>query len=332
MTTRNTILVAGGAGFIGAHLCRTLLARGERVLCLDNFLTGREANIADLVGCEGFHLIRHDIIHPVMLQADAIYNLACPASPRHYQADPVHTLQTCLWGSMNLLKLARHTGARVLFASTSEVYGDPEAIPQGETYRGNVNPTGPRACYDEGKRAAETLHLDFARQYGVSVRIARIFNTFGPGMDLRDGRAVSNLMIQALQGQPMTIYGTGEQTRSFCYVADTVRGLVALMDAGGHQPDPVNLGNPEEITIRDLAERIARLVGGVHSIVRQPLPLDDPRRRCPDIERAWHVLGWVPTTPLDVGLALTAEDLAGRMAAVRGGGPVAAAPPGRLSD
>jgi UDP-glucuronate decarboxylase len=307
MSDAKTILVTGGAGFIGSHLCEALLDQGHRVTCLDSLLTGSEANVAHLRGRGGFRLVRHDVIEalPRDLAVDEIYNLACPASPQHYQADPVHTLQTSVYGAVNLLALARRTGARILQASTSEVYGDPELHPQPETYWGHVNPTGPRACYDEGKRAAETLFFDVHRRWGVPVKVARIFNTYGPRMQRDDGRVVSNFIVQALEGRPLTVHGDGSQTRSLCYVDDLVRGLVALMSGDDRNAVPVNLGNPQEITVGEIARRVLELTGSSSPIEYRPLPVDDPRRRQPVIDRARHLLGWEPTVGLDDGLRRT---------------------------
>ena len=308
MTRENSlrILVAGGAGFIGSHLVDALLATGARVTVLDNMLTGREANLAHLRREPRFDLVEADIVAPPpkLDRFDRIFNLACPASPPHYQADPVHTMLTSVAGTHRLLERARADGARFLQASTSEVYGDPDVHPQRETYWGNVNPTGPRACYDEGKRAAEALVFDFERMHGVQVRVARIFNTYGPRMRADDGRVVSNVICQALAGDDITVYGDGCQTRSFCYASDLVDGLMRLMaceDVHG----PVNLGNPNELSIGDLVERVVRLTGTPSRVVRRPLPVDDPRRRKPDIGRATALLGWAPTVDLQAGLEAT---------------------------
>lgn len=301
-----TILVTGGAGFIGAHLCRRLLAEGETVVCLDNFFTGRRSNIEELLGHPRFELMRHDVVQPFMVEADQIYNLACPASPVHYQANPIKTIKVNMLGALHCLGLARRTGARVLLASTSEVYGDPEVHPQPESYRGNVSCVGPRACYDEGKRIAETLFYEYHRYNGTDIRVARIFNTYGPMMRPDDGRVVSNFVVQALEGRPLTIYGDGEQTRSFCFVDDLVDGLVRLMN-NEQTIGPVNLGNPDEFTIRELAERIIELTGSASRLVREPLPVDDPTRRRPDIGLARRTLGWRPTVSLAEGLMPTIE-------------------------
>jgi UDP-glucuronate decarboxylase len=302
-----SILVAGGAGFIGAHLCATLLARGDRVICLDNLSTGTSEAVRPLMESPRFRFLRHDVVDPVTLDepVDGVFNLACPASPPHYQADPVHTMLTCVLGTHHLLDLAADKAARFLQASTSEVYGDPEEHPQGEDYLGHVNCTGVRACYDEGKRAAEAVCFDHVRTRRTDVRVARIFNTYGPGMRPDDGRIVSNLVLQALTGAPMTIYGSGQQTRSFCYVGDMVKGLLALMDAPTVPVRLMNFGNPEECSILHLAERVRALVGGETAVVHRPLPQDDPRRRRPDIARATRILGWRPTTTLGAGLPPT---------------------------
>jgi UDP-glucuronate decarboxylase len=302
------ILVTGGAGFIGSHLCERLLGEGHEVICLDNFFTGRRMNIAHLLDEHCFELLRHDVIEPILLEVDQIYNLACPASPVHYQYNPVKTVKTNVMGMINMLGLAKRVRARILQASTSEVYGDPELHPQPESYWGNVNPIGIRSCYDEGKRLAETLMMDYHRQNRVDTRIARIFNTYGPRMLEDDGRVVSNFIVQALKGEPLTIYGTGTQTRSFCYVDDLVEGLIRLMnvaesDAGVNVHEPVNLGNPGEFTIRQLAEEIAQLCDVAVTLKFLPLPQDDPRQRKPDIKRAQQLLGWTPTIPLRAGLA-----------------------------
>ena len=299
-----TVLVTGGAGFIGTHLCRRLLAEGKRVVCVDSLCTGREENAAELKKDSRFVFIRHDVVEPIDVAADEIYVLACPASPTHYQADPVHTAKTIVYGAVNALELARRYGARILRASTSEIYGEPLVHPQPEEYRGNVNPTGIRACYDEGKRMAETLFFDYAREYGTDVRVARIFNTYGPGMRADDGRVFSNFIVQALRGDDLTVYGDGSQTRSPCYVSDTVDALVRLMEAGGVD-GPVNIGNPAEYTVGALAEQILRETGSASRIVYRDLPQDDPTHRCPDIGRARRLLGWEPRVPLPEGLRET---------------------------
>lgn len=299
------ILVTGGAGFIGSHLCERLLQRGDEVVCLDNFFTGRKRNIAHLLGDRAFELVRHDVVEPILLEVDQVYNLACPASPVHYQFNPVKTVKTNVMGTIHMLGLAKRVKARFLQASTSEVYGDPAVHPQVESYWGNVNPIGIRSCYDEGKRVAETLSMDYHRQNGVDVRIVRIFNTYGPRMNPDDGRVVSNLIVQALRGEPMTIYGDGSQTRSFCYVDDLVEGLIRTMDLEGDFTGPVNLGNPGEFTIRELAERIRAMTGTTAQLEFRPLPQDDPARRRPDIGLARAKLGWEPSVPLAEGLEPT---------------------------
>lgn len=301
------VLVAGGAGFIGSHLIDALLTRGARVVCLDNFITGRVQNIGHWSDEPRLALIKTDVIDPlpVSLRADVIYNLACAAAPPHYQADPIHTLMTSVAGTRNLLALAADTGARFVLASTSEIYGDPLVHPQPETYLGNVNPTGPRACYDEGKRAAEALAFDYRRTRNVDVRVARIFNTYGPRMRADDGRVVSNLVTQAISGADITVYGDGEQTRSFCYVDDMVEALLRLADRGEGVPGPLNLGNPAELTVQELAARVIALTGSRSRVVHRPLPVDDPHRRRPDISLAGKLLGWHPRTPLEPGLRAT---------------------------
>jgi UDP-glucuronate decarboxylase len=306
---KQTALVAGGAGFVGSHLCDALLTTGFDVICVDSLLTGRESNVRPLENHPGFRFIEHDIVEPLRLEArlDRVYNLACPASPPHYQADPVHTMLTSVVGTHNLLALAESCGARFLQASTSEVYGDPEEHPQREGYWGHVNPVGPRACYDEGKRAAETLCFDFRRANRVDARVARIFNTYGPRMRADDGRIVSNLIVQALGGEPLTIFGSGQQTRSFCYVSDLVAGLIALMEVADNPGTPVNLGNPGEFTILELAEQVLQSTGSRSGIAYFPLPEDDPQRRRPDIERAKSLLDWAPRVPLSEGLPATIE-------------------------
>jgi UDP-glucuronate decarboxylase len=306
--------VTGGAGFICSHLCERLVEQGHHVICLDNLFTGRRANIRHLESRPGFRFVEHDVCEPLLVDVDRIFNLACPASPIHYQLNPMKTVQTNVMGALNMLEIARRMGARILQASTSEVYGDPAIHPQVESYWGNVNPIGPRACYDEGKRVAETLMSDYHRQAGVEIRIARIFNTYGPRMAENDGRVVSNFVLQALRGQPITLYGSGEQTRSFCHVDDLVEGLLRLMDAEG-VTDPVNLGNPGEFTMRQLAEMVCRLTGSQSSIVTLPLPQDDPVRRRPDISRAKALLGWEPAVPLEQGLQRTIADFTARLEA-----------------
>lgn len=304
---RRRALVAGGAGFLGAHLCRRLIDDGYDVLVLDNLETGRLENLQELRDGTRLRFVRHDITQPYDAPADVVFNLACCASPVHYQAQPVHTLQTCLEGSLNLLELARRHGARIFQASTSEVYGEPESHPQNESYRGAVNTTGPRACYDEGKRCAETLFFDYRRLYGVEVKVARIFNTYGPYMCEDDGRVVSNLIVQALRGEPMTIHGDGSQTRSFCYVDDLVEGIVRLVAAPADVTGPMNLGNQQEVTVLELAERILAMTGSRSRLVRRPMPVDDPTRRCPDIALARAQLGWSPQVSLEEGLRRTIE-------------------------
>ncbi len=299
------ILVTGGAGFLGSHLCDRLLADGHDVLCLDNLFTGSKANIRHLLTHPRFEFIRHDIINPIYLEVDEIYNLACPASPVHYQYNPIKTIKTSVMGAINTLGLAKRVHAKILQASTSEVYGDPEVHPQPEAYWGRVNPVGIRSCYDEGKRAAECLMMDYRRQNGVRIKIARIFNTYGPRMAPDDGRVVSNFIVQALRGDAITLYGDGSQTRSFCYVDDLIDGLIRLMATPDDAIGPVNLGNPHESTIRELAEAVIRLTGSASAIVHKPLPQDDPTQRKPDIALARALLGWEPATPLDDGLART---------------------------
>jgi UDP-glucuronate decarboxylase len=303
-------LVTGGAGFIGSHLCEVLLARGEEVLCLDNFFTGRKENIAHLLGNPKFEIIRHDVINPIVVEADRIFNFACPASPVHYQHNPVKTIKTNVMGALNMLGLAKRTGARILQASTSEIYGDPEVHPQVESYWGNVNPIGPRSCYDEGKRVAETLFFDYHVQNGVDTRVIRIFNTYGPRMLVNDGRVVSNFVVQALKGEPITLYGDGSQTRSFCFVDDLVKGIIKMMDCDDFN-GPVNLGNPGEFTIKQLAEEVIKLTGAKSELVHNPLPTNDPTRRKPNIELAKEKLNWEPSIPLHEGLVPTIRYFAG---------------------
>lgn len=306
------ILVTGGAGFIGSHLCERLLNEDNEVLCLDNFFTGRRENIFHLLDNRRFELLRHDVTEPVLLEVDQIYNLACPASPVHYQYNPVKTVKTNVMGAINMLGLAKRVRARILQASTSEVYGDPLVHPQTEDYWGNVNPIGLRSCYDEGKRIAETLMTDYHRQNNVDIRIARIFNTYGPRMLENDGRVVSNFIVQALRGQPLTLYGEGQQTRSFCYVEDLIEGLIRLMNVDGLH-DPVNLGNPGEFTIMQLAEEVIKACDSKSGFTYLPLPADDPRQRKPDITRAQNALGWNPTISLREGLTRTVEDFKARV-------------------
>ena len=305
--TRKRVLVTGGAGFLGSHLCERLLRDGDDVLCVDNYFTGRKDNIAHLMGDPHFEAMRHDVTFPLYVEVDQIYNLACPASPVHYQFDPVQTTKTSVIGAINMLGLAKRVGAKILQSSTSEVYGDPTIHPQTEDYRGNVNPLGPRACYDEGKRCAETLFFDYFRQHNVKIKVARIFNTYGPRMHPNDGRVVSNFIVQALRGEDITLYGDGSQTRAFCYVEDLIDGLVRLMATGDDVTGPINIGNPHEIPVRELAERVIRLTGAPSRLVHRPLPQDDPLQRCPDITLARAVLGWQPSVELDRGLGLTAD-------------------------
>jgi UDP-glucuronate decarboxylase len=301
------ILVTGGAGFLGSHLCDRLLAEGNDVLCVDNFYTSTRRNIVHLLEHPNFELLRHDVTFPLYVEVDRIYNLACPASPIHYQRDPVQTTKTSVHGAINMLGLAKRTGARILQSSTSEVYGDPAVHPQPETYWGNVNPIGIRSCYDEGKRCAETLFFDYWRQHKLPIKVARIFNTYGPRMLPNDGRVVSNFIVQALQGRDITIYGDGSQTRSFCYVDDLVDGLIRLMDSDESVTGPINLGNPGEFSIRELAEKVVNLVDSGSKLVFEPLPQDDPTQRKPDISQANEVLGWQPGISLEEGLPRTVE-------------------------
>ena len=306
-SVRKRLLVTGGAGFLGSHLCERLIARGDDVLCVDNYFTGRKDNVAHLLGVPHFEAMRHDITHPLFVEVDEIYNLACPASPIHYQFDPVQTTKTSVHGAINILGLAKRLRAKILQASTSEVYGDPTLHPQPEAYRGNVNPIGPRACYDEGKRCAETLFFDYFRQHNLRIRVACIFNTYGPRMHPNDGRVVSNFIVQALKGAPLTLYGEGTQTRAFCYVDDLIEGFLRLMAAEDDITGPVNLGNPIEISVAELAELIIALTGSRSTITRRPLPVDDPVQRCPDITQATALLNWQPKTALKDGLAQTIE-------------------------
>lgn len=301
------VLVTGGAGFLGSHLCEVLVEEGEDVLCLDNFYTGSRANIQHLLGKPNFELLRHDVTFPLYIEVDEVYNLACPASPIHYQHDPVQTTKTSVHGAINMLGLAKRTGAKILQASTSEVYGDPEEHPQSEHYWGHVNPIGPRSCYDEGKRCAETLFFDYRRQHNLPIKVARIFNTYGPRMHPDDGRVVSNFIVQALKGESLTIYGDGSQTRSFCYVDDLVTGLIRLMRTEDDCTGPVNLGNPDEFQIKQLAERVLALVGSRSNIIYKELPEDDPQQRRPDITLAKARLNWQPSIALDDGLFRTVE-------------------------
>ena len=319
---RKRVLVTGGAGFLGSHLCERLLARGDDVLCVDNYFTGRKDNIAHLLDNPHFEAMRHDITFPLYVEVDEIFNLACPASPVHYQHDPVQTTKTSVIGAINMLGLAKRVGARILQASTSEIYGDPTIHPQTEDYRGNVNPLGPRACYDEGKRCAETLFFDYLRQHRVAIKVVRIFNTYGPRMHPNDGRVVSNFIVQALRGEDITLFGDGSQTRAFCYVDDLVDGLIRMMESDDSVTGPINIGNPHEMSVRDLAERIIALTGASARIVFRPLPVDDPTQRCPDITRASSLLGWRPQVALDDGLRSTIAYFAGVL-----GSPASAATP-----
>jgi UDP-glucuronate decarboxylase len=307
MSSLKRILVTGGAGFLGSHLCERLVALGHDVICLDNFFTSQKTNVSHLLSQPNFELIRHDVVHPIWLEVDEIYNLACPAAPGHYQFNPIKTLKTSVVGAINVLGMGKRCRAKVLQASTSEVYGDPEIHPQPEAYRGAVNPIGPRACYDEGKRAAETLFMDYHRMNRVNIRIARIFNTYGPRMHPFDGRVVSNFILQALEGKPLTIFGDGSQTRSFCYRDDLVEGLIRLMNAPDDVCTPVNIGNPDEFTILELAELVLELTGSKAPLARRPLPPDDPTKRRPDITLARAKLGWQPTVKLREGLVKTIE-------------------------
>jgi UDP-glucuronate decarboxylase len=299
---RTKTLVTGGAGFIGSHLCERLIDEGHDVLCVDNFFTGNKENVAHLMSSPYFEMMRHDVTFALYVEVEQIYNLACPASPIHYQFDPVQTTKTSVHGAINMLGLAKRTKARILQASTSEVYGDPEVHPQPEEYWGRVNPIGIRSCYDEGKRCAETLFFDYRRQHNLPIKVARIFNTYGPRMNIYDGRVVSNFVVQALKKEPITIYGDGNQTRSFCYVDDLVDGLIRLMNSPEDVTGPINLGNPEEYSMLDLAKLVIELTGSASEIVHKPLPADDPTRRRPDITKAQEVLGWQPTTPVRQGI------------------------------
>ena len=304
---RGRVLVTGGSGFIGSHLCERLLNDGFDVLCVDNYYSSTKDNIAHLTDNPRFELLRHDVTFPLYVEVDQIYHLACPASPIHYQRDPVQTTKTAVHGSINMLGLAKRTGARILFTSTSEVYGDPLEHPQSEDYWGNVNPIGPRACYDEGKRAAETLFFDYKRQHDVDIKVVRLFNTYGPRMHPHDGRVVSNFVVSALSGKPLTVYGDGSQTRSFCYIDDLIEGLIAMMNSGSDVKGPINLGNPGEFTIAELADLVLSATGAPAGIEYLPLPQDDPIRRQPDITKAREVLGWAPSVPLSEGLGRTVE-------------------------
>ena len=302
MFSNRRVLVTGGAGFIGSHLCERLLARGDEVLCVDNFFTATRPNVSGLMSNSRFELVRHDVSFPLYVEVDKIYNLACPASPIHYQFDPVQTTKTSVHGAINMLGLAKRVKAKILQASTSEVYGDPTVHPQTEDYWGHVNPIGPRSCYDEGKRCAETLFFDYRRQHNLKIKIARIFNTYGPRMHRNDGRVVSNFVVQALQNKDITVYGDGSQTRSFCYVDDLIDGLVRLMETSDDVVGPFNLGNPEEFSVRELAETIIALIGSSSRIIHRPLPEDDPKQRRPDISKAQAILHWQPKTSLRDGL------------------------------
>jgi len=305
--TAERALVTGGAGFLGSHLCERLLDDGNSVICLDNFSTGSKRNIAHLLSNPNFDLVQHDVTNPINYQVDKIFNLACPASPIHYQFDPIHTTKTCVLGTMNVLGLAKRLGAKVLHASTSEVYGDPHMHPQPEHYWGHVNPNGSRSCYDEGKRCAETLLFDYHRQHGIRIKVPRIFNTYGPHMHPKDGRVVSNFIVQALRGEPLTIYGDGSQTRSFCYVDDLIEGFVRFMNTPDDVTGTMNLGNPGEFTMRELADLVLKLTGSASAITYHPLPQDDPIQRRPDITKAGEVLGWQPEIQLEAGLSRTIE-------------------------
>ena len=305
MIRSSRVLVTGGAGFLGSHLCERLLAEDCEVLCVDNYFTGSRDNIAAMLSNPRFETLRHDVTFPLYVEVDQIYNLACPASPIHYQFDPVQTTKVSVHGALNMLGLAKRVRAPILQASTSEVYGDPKVHPQTEEYWGNVNPIGPRACYDEGKRCAETLFFDYRRQHGMPIKIARIFNTYGPRMSIGDGRVISSFIVHALRGEPLAVYGDGDQTRSFCYVDDTIGGLVKLMNTPREITGPINIGNTTEITIRDLAGMIIRLTGSKSQITHKKLPKDDPMRRQPDITKAADTLGWVPSTPLQTGIEKT---------------------------
>jgi UDP-glucuronate decarboxylase len=309
-------MVTGGAGFLGSHLCERLLRDGHDVLCIDNYFTGRKDNIVHMLDHPHFEVMRHDITFPLYVEVDEIYNLACPASPVHYQFDPVQTTKTSVIGAINMLGLAKRVGAKILQASTSEVYGDPTIHPQTEDYRGNVNPLGPRACYDEGKRCAETLFFDYHRQHRVAIKVVRIFNTYGPRMHPNDGRVVSNFIVQALRGEDITLYGDGNQTRAFCYVDDLIEGFVRMMATGPEVTGPINIGNPHEIPVRELAEHVIRLTQSRSRTVHRPLPQDDPLQRCPDITLATSTLGWEPTVDLETGLGHTTEYFRGMLADV----------------
>ena len=307
MHKRKRILVTGGAGFLGSHLCERLVNEGNDVICVDNFYTGSKDNIIGLLNNPHFELMRHDVTFPLYVEVEEIYNLACPASPVHYQYDPVQTTKTSVHGAINMLGLAKRTGAKIFQASTSEIYGDPVVHPQHESYNGNVNPIGPRSCYDEGKRCAETLFFDYKRQHNLNIRVVRIFNTYGPRMHPNDGRVVSNFIMQALRGEAITIYGDGQQTRSFCYVDDLIEGFIRMMDANDDISGPINLGNPSEFTIKQLAEAIINLTGAKSELIKQPLPEDDPLKRQPDITIAKQQLDWQPSIDLEAGLTKTID-------------------------
>lgn len=313
MHLRKRVLVTGGAGFLGSHLCRRLVSEGHDVICVDNFFTGIKDNIVELLNQPNFEMLRHDVTFPLYVEVDEIYNLACPASPIHYQHDPVQTTKTSVHGAINMLGLAKRTGAKIFQASTSEVYGDPQVHPQREDYWGHVNPIGERSCYDEGKRCAETLFFDYHRQHRLRIKVARIFNTYGPNMHPNDGRVVSNFIMQALRGEPITIFGDGSQTRSFCYVDDLIEGFVRLMDTGDEFTGPVNLGNPNEFTIRELAEKVIALTQSSSSLVLRPLPNDDPMQRQPNIELAKSELGWEPKIELEEGLGMAIQYFKGML-------------------
>lgn len=315
--SRKRVLVTGGAGFIGSHLIDRLLSMGHEVICVDNFFTGSKSNIEHLKNNWMFEFVRHDVSNPIYFEADEIYNLACPASPVHYQHDPIQTTKTSVMGAINVLELAARLKCKVLQASTSEVYGDPLIHPQVEGYWGNVNPIGPRSCYDEGKRVAETLFFDYHRKHGVDIKVVRIFNTYGPRMHPSDGRVVSNFIVQALQQQPITVFGTGEQTRSFCFIDDLVDGLLRMMDTGPEVTGPINLGNPDEFSIGELAVKVTEKTGSKSQVIYSPLPQDDPRQRKPDIQLAVEKLGWLPSIPLDLGLDRTIEHFMGKVAVRR---------------
>ncbi|MFO0586944.1 MAG: UDP-glucuronic acid decarboxylase family protein [Polyangiaceae bacterium] len=303
---KKRIAVTGGAGFLGSHLCERLLTDGHEVVCIDNFFTGTRKNVEHLLDHHSFELVRHDVVQPIVVEVDQIFHLACPASPVHYQRNPVRTIRTAVQGTLNMLDMAREVRARMMIASTSEIYGDPLEHPQRETYWGHVNPIGPRACYDEGKRCAEALTVSYKQQYGIETRIARIFNTYGPRMHPNDGRVVSNFIVQGLRGEPITVYGEGLQTRSFCFVTDLIEAFVRLMNLD-HDPGPINLGNPRELTVVDLAKMTIQQLGSRSPLVKEPLPTDDPVRRKPDISRAEEILKWRPQVPIEEGLARTIE-------------------------